>query len=80
MSLEIATRTCTSAGCKRPVRMRPFKNSKKLYPEGTCRACQGTMRRYGITAPERDQRKLMGVELAPAFRALGLSERTKVNA
>lgn len=79
MSSEIATRLCTSNGCSRPTRMRPFKGSKKLYAEGTCRACQGTMRRYGITAPERDKRKQMGVELDPLLGAFASHERKKTN-
>ena len=63
MSSEKVTRTCTSPGCDRPTRKRPFKKSIKLYYEATCRACQGTLRRYGITAPERDRRKKKGLEL-----------------
>ena len=65
MSSDKVTRTCTSSGCDRPTRKRPFKKSIKLYYEATCRACQGTMRRYGITAPERDRRKKLGVGLDP---------------
>ena len=68
MSSDKVTRTCTSPGCDRLTRKRPFKKSIKLYYESTCRACQGTMRRYGITAPERDRRKKLGVELHPPSR------------
>ena len=65
-------KVCSSDGCDRPTRSRPFKKSIKLYYESTCRACQGTMRRYGITAPERDRRKKLGVELGSPFGAPGL--------
>lgn len=47
--------TCKSKGCDNPVRMRPFKNSKKLYPEGKCGVCMSTWRRYRMTGPERDE-------------------------
>ena len=71
MSSDKVTRTCTSPGCDRPTRKRPFKKSVKLYYESVCRACQGTLRRYGITAPERDRRKQMGVDLGPPSGAPG---------
>ena len=77
MSSGKVTRTCTSPGCDRPTRKRPFKKSIKLYYESTCRACQGTLRRYGITAPERDRRKQMGVELAPPPGAPGPKRKDK---
>lgn len=47
--------TCKSKGCNNPVRMRPFKGSKKLYPEGKCGVCMSTWKRYRMTGPERDQ-------------------------
>ena len=46
---------CKSKGCDNPVRMRPFKGSKKLYPEGKCGICMSTWRRYRMTGPERDE-------------------------
>ena len=69
MSSDKATRTCTSSGCNRPTRSRPFKKSVKLYYESICRACQGTLRRYGITAPERDDRKKKGIPLDVSMQA-----------
>jgi len=77
MSSEKVTRTCTSSGCNRPTRSRPFKKSVKLYYESICRACQGTLRRYGITAPERDRRKRMGVDLAAPLGAPGPKRKDK---
>ena len=47
-------RKCTSKGCDEAVRMRPYKGSVKLYPEGLCGKCMKTKSRYGLTAPERD--------------------------
>ena len=75
MSSDKVTRTCTSPGCDRPTRKRPFKKSIKLYYESICRACQGTLRRYGITAPERDRRKKLGVGLNPLPGAPALKRK-----
>ena len=46
---------CKSKGCDNAVRLRPFKGSKKLYPEGKCGVCMSTWKRYRMTGPERDE-------------------------
>ena len=48
-------RICSSKGCDNPTRGRKFntKDNGKIYYERTCRACENTLRRYGMTSPER---------------------------
>ena len=57
---------CKSKGCDNEVRLRPFKGSKKLYPEGKCGICMSTWKRYRMTGPERDEYVANGGVLALA--------------
>lgn len=59
----MSTNICKSDGCDRETRLRPFKGSLKLYPEKRCGVCMATLRRYGITGPERDYRKANKIPL-----------------
>ena len=65
-------KSCISEDCDRPIRMRPFAGSRKLYPEKTCRSCQGTLRRWGLTKPQRDADKRNGGDTLPPPGGLAL--------
>ena len=63
-------RTCISPGCDNPTRGRRFntKDNGKIYYEKKCRACENTLKRYGLTSPERkQQREVKGPLLAPSL-------------
>ena len=46
---------CTNPGCDKETRGRRFNvnDNGKIYYEKKCRSCENTMRRYGMTSPER---------------------------
>ena len=69
-------RTCTSIGCDNPTRGRRFntKDNGRIYYEKKCRACENTLRRYGLTSPERKKQREV---LAPSLPPSENSERTK---
>ena len=66
-------RTCTSKGCDNPTRGRKFNtnNNGKVYYQKHCRACENTLRRYGVTSPERKKQREVK---SPPFALLPLNE------
>jgi len=54
MTEKINFGNCRSEGCSNPTRARDrYKNGVQSY-EARCLSCQGLMKKYGLTAPERD--------------------------
>ena len=71
--------TCTSKGCDRPTRGRRFntRDNGKIYYEKRCRSCEHSLRRHGLTTPERLLLKGGGEE-GPSG-APGLHEKDKTD-
>ena len=59
--------TCISKGCSNQTRGRKFntKDNGKIYYDKKCRSCEHSLRRYGVTTPERKQGEVRGAPFGP---------------